>query len=395
MSTRRTFLLSTLAATAAASAIPARAASETVNIACIGTGGRCRHLMKSLTGLKNVRLAAVADVWDAALAEAKKLADPKALVTKDFREALGRKDIDAVLIGSPDHWHVPMTVEALKADKHVYVEKPLTHSLEEGEEMAKAAEGKTKLKVQVGMQQRSMTHLIEAKKLIAAGRLGRVLKVRMSWNRNVDRIRRFKLGVDPKSVNWKAFLGRAKEQPFDEYRFRNWRWFWDFGGGLFTDLMVHWVDVAHWFLDTAKVSGAIAMGHHFASKDVWETPDTVQCLLAYEGGIQVHFEGTFSNARAGAMIEVLGTDATLYCDRGRFELQPEPRVGGKPAELILGTGPKGRDFYDKPDGERLHLENWLTAIRDGKETAAPLKAGIESAAAAHHANRALRKWMAG
>src|SRR5260370_33535931 len=108
------------------------AANETLNVGCIGTGGRCRKLMESLAKIPNVRIAAVCDIYDVHLDLAKKLADPKAFATKQYKELLARKDIDAVLIGSPDHWHVPMTVDACAADKDVYVEKPLTHSPLEG-----------------------------------------------------------------------------------------------------------------------------------------------------------------------------------------------------------------------------------------------------------------------
>jgi predicted dehydrogenase len=212
----------------------------------------------------------------------------------------------------------------------------------------------------------------------------------MSWNRNTDRIRRNKLGVDPKSVDWRSFVGSARKQDFDEYRFRNWRWFWDFGGGLFTDLMVHWGDVAHWLAKLDHPTKAVAAGEHFAAKGVWETPDTVQCVLSYPGPVQVHFEGTFSNRRAGAMIELMGTDATLYIDRGRYELIPEKETV-KAEDLILGKGPRGRDFYDKPDGELLHLQNWIDAMRDSKKKpSAPVEAGVSAAAAAHLANKALR-----
>jgi predicted dehydrogenase len=388
MSTRRTFLLSTAATAVTRTLLPARSALETIRIACVGTGGRCRHLMKSLLPMKNVEIVSLGDVWDVSLAEAKKLA-PKAATYKDYRKAIEHKDVDAVLIGSPDHWHVPMLVDALNAGKHVYVEKPLTHKPEEAEIARKAAKAQPKLKIQVGMQQRSMTHLIEARQLLVEKKLGDILKVRMSWNRNTDRIRRFKLGVDPASVDWKAFLGNAPEQPFDEYRFRNWRWFWDFGGGIFTDLMVHWIDVAHWFTN-ATPTQAVSLGNHFVAEGVWETPDTVQTLLSYSDNIQMHFEGTFSNARAGAMIEFMGTEGTLYADRGRFEFTPEARSKNKPIERILGTGPKGRDFYDKPDGEALHLQNWLTSLREDKEPTAGLEAGIVAAQAAHLANASLR-----
>ena len=113
-------------------------------------------------------------------------------------------------------------------------------------------------------------------------------------------------------------------------------------------------------------------------------------MLVYPGDVQVYFEGTFCNARNGAMIELMGTEATLYIDRGRFELIPEARSKQKPEELILGKGPRGRDFYDQPDGELLHLQNWIDAIRNGRQPSAPIAAGVSAAAAAHLANQAFR-----
>jgi predicted dehydrogenase len=153
--------------------------------------------------------------------------------------------------------------------------------------------------------------------------------------------------------------------------------------------MVHWIDVAHWLLDLDHPLKATSIGSFVIAKGIWQTPDTVQTLLVYPGEIQVYFEGTFSNARNGAMLELMGTDATLYVDRGRYEIHPE-RDKGKYEELVLGTGKRGRDFYDKPDGERLHLENWLQSVRSRQKPAAPVEAGVRAAAAAHLANEALR-----
>jgi predicted dehydrogenase len=347
--------------------------------------------MQSLPKIENVRVTAICDVWDTALAEGRKFADSKAVTTKKYQELLDRKDVHAVLIGSPDHWHVPLTVASCEAGKDVYVEKPLTHDLSEGKAVLDA-QAKSKRVVQVGTQQRSMPHIAKARELVQAGRIGKVVKVRMSWNRNSDRVRRFPLGVDPKSVDWKMFLGSAREQPFDEYRFRNWRWFWDFGGGIFTDLMVHWVDVAHWVLNLDQPESAVSIGQHIAAKDVWETPDTVQTLLTYPGSVQMHFEGTFSNANKGAHIEFLGTEASLYVDRGRFELVPERNKKAVPFSEIASTRPdfRGADFYNKPDGELLHLQNWIDCVRSRKEPTAPVAAGVSAAAAAHLANQALR-----
>jgi predicted dehydrogenase len=365
-------------------------ANETLNVGCLGTGGRCQALMRSLAKVPGVRIAAVCDIYDAHVGAAKKLADPQAYATKHYREILDRKDIDAVLIGSPDHWHVPMSVDACNAGKDVYVEKPLTHDPAEGAAIIEAQNRNRKI-VQVGMQQRSMPHIQKARELIKGGRIGEVFKVHLSWNRGgMTRVQREPQGVDPRQVAWKDFLGHAPDQPFDEFRFRNWRWFWDFGGGVLTDLMVHWIDVAHWILDVEHPLKATSFGNHFASKDVWQTPDTIQCILEYPNNVQAHFEGTFSNANLGAMITFMGTAGTIYIDRGRYELTPEPGKGSS-EQWVLGSNPKkGQDFYDKPDGELLHLTNWVECVRSRQRPNAPAEAGVSAAAAAHLGNRSYR-----
>jgi predicted dehydrogenase len=365
-------------------------ANDTLTVACLGTGGRCRQLMGPLARVPGVRIAAVCDIYEKHRDEARALADPKAEAVADYRALLERKDIDAFLIASPDHWHVPMTIDACDAGKDVYVEKPLTHDLSEGRAVIEARD-KSRRVVQVGMQQRSMTHIQQAYKLVKQGRIGRVFKVHMSWNRNIDakRMRRVP-EVDPKQVDWKAFLGRAPEQTFDPFRFRSWRWFWDFGGGLLTDLMVHWVDVAHWFLDVDHPLRATAVGDFIVGGGLWQTPDTIQCLMSYPDEVQMFFEGTFSNAHNAARIEFMGTDGTLYIDRGRYEVYPSQGKGRFEA-LVLGTNQqKGLDFYDEPDGELLHLTNWAACVRTRQVPNAPVEAGVGAAAAAHLGNRAYR-----
>ncbi len=382
-------------------------ANETIGIGCIGTGGRCRELMKALGKIAGVRITAVCDIWETHRQRGKELADPKAFVTGDFRAILDRKDIDAVVIGAPDHWHTPMTIAACQAGKDVYVEKPLTHDLSEGKAVI-AAQTNSRRIVQVGMQQRSMPHIVKGYELIRSGALGKIYKVHLTWNRNAPRGRR-PAEIDPATVDWKSFLGSARQQPFDPYRFRQWRWFWDFGGGLFTDLMVHWVDVAHWYLDLDHPETATSIGDHMAFGGLWETPDTVQTLLRYPGkGVQVYFEGTFSNQRNGSMIEFMGSEATLYLDRGRLEVIPERKRTAdgtavmsdvKAQEIIIGDGPRGADFYTQPDGELLHLTHWIECVRARKTPNTPVEAGVGSASAAHMANLALRsgqvaKWQA-
>jgi predicted dehydrogenase len=366
------------------------AANETITVGCIGTGGRCRRLMEPLATIPGVKIVAVCDVWDYHLAESRKLAQADAFATKDYRALLDRKDIDAVLIGTPDHWHVPITVDACAAGKDVYVEKPLTHDLSEGQVVIEAQNKHSRI-VQVGTQQRSMPHLQKAYEIVKSGQLGEIHKVHLTWNRNAPRSARPNLNIDPKTVDWKRFLGSANDQPFDEYRFRQWRWFWDFGGGIFTDLMVHWIDVVHWFLDLDHPALAASIGDHFQAKDLWETPDTVQTLMSYpERSVQAYFEGTFVSARNASMCEFMGTEATLYIDRGRYEVHPERRTKLKASELVLGEGPRGADFYANPHGELLHLANWMECIRTRKKPHCPAETGVSAASAAHLANLSLR-----
>jgi predicted dehydrogenase len=213
-------------------------ANDRVRIALIGCGGRGTHVAKLMAQVPGAEFVGACDVFDENAKKALEWMGAGAQAHKDFRKVLERKDVDAVLVGAPDHWHAIPTVLACEAGKDVYVEKPLTHDLSEGRAVVEAQNKNNRI-VQVGTQQRSMPQYQKAKELVRAGRIGRVHKAHITWNRNTDRVRRFPLGVDPKAVDWPTFLGAAPPQPFDEYRFRNWRWFWDFGGGIFTDLMVH------------------------------------------------------------------------------------------------------------------------------------------------------------
>lgn len=384
--TRRRDFLAAAAAAGAASAV-AYPASDTVNVGCIGTGGRCRGLMRALSGVPGTKITAVCDIWDDALDQAKSLADPQASATKDYERLLARSDVDAVIIGSPDHWHVPMTVDACEAGKDVFVEKPLTHDLSEGESVVRAQDDYGRI-VQVGTQQRSMPQFEKAREILRAGKLGTVHKVHMTWNRNRTVGPPRSYDIDPTSVDWERFLGNAPSQPFDPFRFRNWRWFWDFGGGILTDLMVHWIDAVYWLLDLPDPAVATTIGDTFGF-DRWETPDTIQTLLQFpDRELQVYFEGTFVNQRNKAMIEIMGTRGTMYLDRGRYEIYPEPESGLSPEDFSPGTRERGADF--DVDGETPHLQNWIDSVRTRKKPVNPAESGVKACVAAHMANLAFR-----
>ncbi len=368
-------------------------ANDTINVACIGTGGRCRHLMERVLKIEGVKIVAVCDVQTDRRAAAAELAGGSGVAQElDFRKLLDRADIDAVVIASPDHWHVPMTIAACEAGKDVYVEKPLTHSIEEGAAVI-AAEKKSNRIVQVGTQQRSMPHLIEARELVRQGVLGPVRKIHMTWNRNQPRWGKPEINYDQKLVDWGMFLGNAPAQPFDPYRMWNWRWFWDFGGGILTDLMVHWMDTAFWMLDLHAPRSAVTIGHHFKAKDVWETPDTIQTLIDFgDDNIQAHFEGTFVNHQRRAHLMLMGEDASLVCDRGAYFIVPERGKNVEPRERIDGANPlRGLDFYEDVDCANYHLRNWVDCIRTRNRPACTAEDGVRAALPAHLGNIAYRE----
>lgn len=363
-------------------------ANETIGIGCIGCGGRFRHLQRALRKIEGVQIVGLCDIYDENLDMARQLSDSRVASTKSFRKLLDRKDVDAVLIATPDHWHVPITIAACEAGKDIYVEKPLTHDLKEGKAVIDAQNRHQRI-VQVGMQQRSMPQFLEAYDIVRSGELGAIHKVHLTWNRNQPR-GTSSVEVDRSQIDWKGFLGSAPDQPFDPFRFRQWRWFWDFGGGILTDLMTHFIDVVNWYLDLSHPELATTIGDNFQTKGLWETPDTIQTLLQYpEKELQVYFEGTFVNARNAACLELMGSNATLYLDRGRYEVHPEPGRG-EYREKILGVGGRGSDFYLSPDGELLHLTNWVECMRNRKRPNAPAEAGVLAVVPAHLGNRAFR-----
>lgn len=398
--TRRHLLTAGAMLPAAAWAAQRPSPSDTVRVGVIGTGGRSRRLMKALDSVPGARIAGLADIWDEALAQAAKLSPSGVFTTKHYQELLDRKDIDAVIIGSPNHWHAQMTIDACAAGKDVYVEKPLTHMIAEGPKVIEAQNRYRRI-VQVGTQQRSMPHLIKAREIVQSGQLGTIHKIHMTWNRNMPRRLSASVDVAPDAIPWTAFLGSARQQEFDAYRFRNWRWFWDFGDGILGDLMVHWLDTVNWMLDLDVPALATSIGDNIHAKEIWETPDTVQTLLHYpDRDLQAYFEGTFVNQRNAAMTELMGTEATLYIDRGRYEVIPERKRGPQgqsldnpvaASEWILGEGPRGADFYAVPDGEVLHIQNWLDCVRSRQTPACPAEDGVVASDGSHLANLALRR----
>jgi predicted dehydrogenase len=372
---RRHFLVATgLSAVAAGRAM---GANDMIRVGAIGCGGRMRSVLSGLDQSPGTALVAGCDVYQPRMEEIHLRTDGVATMHGNYREVLDRKDIDAVLIATPDHWHVRIASEAIAAGKDVYLEKPVTHKLEEGEVLTHAVRA-SKQVLQCGMQQRSWIHFQSAVDLIQGGSIGRVTQIRTYWFQNYQSSM---LGepTDLKLLDWKQWLGSAPPQDFSEEKVRRWRWFWDFGGGAMTDLFSHWIDVAHWAMKVHAPTQATALGDTYFF-DQWQCPDTIEATFRY-AGFQVGYDGTMVSSIDDGGLEFRGTDGTLKITRGGFSIYREGRRVDNPALMERSLG----------DGTITHVQNFVNCMRSRKEPNAPVEAGVAAAQAGHIGNLALRR----
>jgi len=352
-------------------------ANDRIRVAGIGVGGRCKGLLDKLVQLPGTDLAVVCDVYEPRLAMF-----PQAATTRDYRRVLERKDIDAVVIGSPDHWHVRMTLDAMAAGKDVYVEKPLTRTVEEGDAMLKA-HAESKQIVQVGYQQRSTDTFFRAKEQLEAGAIGQVTMALTYWYQNYARNSPDAIQVDASKLDWKAWLGNAPERPFDKVRFRTWRWFWDYGGGTLTDLFSHWVDGVHWLLGESKPSFVMANGSIYRNRHL-EAPDTVSGSWRYNK-FMVSYESTMVTGLEDGGIILRGTEGMMKVNRAVTIVYPE-----KGARWDRLTEPTFQ-YKAQSDGTAAHIANWLECVRSRKAPNSNIADAVASARTAHWGNQSIRE----
>ena len=309
-------------------------ANERPRIAHIGMGRMGRGNLSSSMKQDNVEIAAVCDVYQPHLEQAVKMTDGKAKAVKDFREILADKSIDIVGISTPDHWHAYMTVEACKAGKDVYVEKPICVTLEEGQKMVAAAT-KYKRVVQAGTMQRSGTHFQKACEIVRNGDLGKICFVR-TWNYGnaaPEGIGNPTDGPPPNDLDWDMWLGPAPMRPFNANRFgvdpkafSHFRWFWDYAGGMMTDWGIHLLDIVQMAFNEAMPTTITSVGGKYWLTDSRDTPDTLQVTYEYPGFIAT-YENRTSNAQSmfqkGYGILFHGSKGTLFVDRSLYRLVPE------------------------------------------------------------------------
>jgi predicted dehydrogenase len=372
MLSRRSFLIASGLTALASTRV--FGANDTVRIGVIGAGRRMKDLLDAADKISSYQIVAVSDVYgpnrDLLMERSKGLATTHL----DYREVL-EKDVDAVFIAAPDHWHVRMAVDALAAGKDVYLEKPVTHSIEEGATLTRAVRSSKQI-LQCGMQQRSWTHFRDAVDLIQADSLGRVVQVRTYWWQNYQRHWPAK-PIDPQALDWKLWLGSAPEQPFSEEKFNYWRWYWNFGGGAMTDLFTHWIDVVHWAMKSDQPRQAQMLADKYIF-DQWDCPDTIQAAFRYPG-FDVVYEGMMNSSIDDGGIEFRGTEATLKLDRGGFAVYREGVSSGQNPVLTE---------HSFRDGTISHMENFFECVKTRKEPNAPVETGVAAARAGHIGNLA-------
>jgi len=401
MTTRRSFIQTSAKAAVGAgiaTALPWEAlakikqgisANDKINVGVIGVNGMGWSDTSSFMKIPEINIAALCDVDDNVLNYRKYELAKNGMQTKtygDYRKMLENKDLDVILIGTPDHWHCLQMVEACEAGKDVYVEKPIGNSIEECNAMV-AAQKRYNKAVQVGQWQRSMPHFVDALNFIKTGKLGKIRTVKawayQGWMKNIE-VKPD--GPAPAGVNYDMWLGPATKRPFNPNRFHfNFRWYWDYAGGLMTDWGVHLIDYALLGMDAAFPKSAVALGGKYAYPDgAHETPDTLATVYEFDGYNMIWEQAqSISNGNYGKDhgISYIGNNGTLVLWRGGWEVIPdEKRMEAIPYQPNKGSG------LD------LHTVNFVEAVKSRKldKLTCPIQAGAHVATVCQMGNISYR-----
>jgi predicted dehydrogenase len=372
---RREFLVSALAA--APIFVPRRAwgANDRLSYGLIGSGGRGRYLQQNFNKL-GAECVAVAEVYEPNL-EAGIKASPNAKRYVDYHDLLAQPGLDAVVIASPDHQHCPMLLAALDAKKDVYLEKPMSHSLEESQRMIRAVRKASQI-VQIGMQRRSAPSVIKAKEIVDSGILGKITLVKPMWNWNVSK------ALDnsplPGKLDWKRFLGDARDRDLEPMRFRYWRYFWDYSGGNMTDQGTHLMDVVQWFTNSYPVKSAVCFGQG-AKNTGSEVPDVFCAVFEYEKLMATWTLNYCNSYENDWSIQFQGDEGTMILNNAGFRIWKEP----------VPKNPEPVQAMAAPIPIETHIQNFMDCVKSRKEPNAPVEVGASAVSAPHLANVAFHQ----
>src|SRR5258706_13429826 len=402
---RRGFMKRSGAVLAAAPAmLEAQSANDKLTIGWIGTGSRGDYLMQRMyaQNTQHAQVVAVCDAYSGNLARAKDRVQtlggntPKTYA--DYHDLLADPSIDVVFIATPEHLHYPMFMAAIKAGKNIYVEKPLAHTIEEGAEMVKAAEKAGKV-VQVGTQNRSNSLYIKAQEMVAEGMIGEVHYVRAFWYRNSlddNPAWRYKIPADASEANtdWKRFLEGAPKKAWDPHRFYQWRLYWDYSGGISTDLLVHQTDITNFVCGkTVPLSCAASGGiYRWVTNDDRDVADTLSAIYEYPDRFHINYSCYFGNDHFGYGEQFMGNEGTIeVLNRQVLNFYPEKFSGKAPEkvaarkEMTISPGPT-----NDHKAVEAHIGNFLDAVRGKGQVIAPPAVGQQAAISGHMATRSYR-----
>jgi predicted dehydrogenase len=404
---RRDFLKAAALA-AGPAVISARGANNKINLGWIGVGTRGNAGIEWLhtASPNDVNFVAVCDTYEGYIARAKDRVKsiwgntPQAY--KDYRDLLADKSIDAVFIMTPEHLHHDMTIAALEAGKNVYIEKPLAHTIEEGFDIVHAWEKAGKI-VQVGTQNRSSSLYKKAKELIQQGMIGDVHFVRAFWYRNGlpnEPSWRYAIPPEatPQNTDWARFLGPAPKRDWDPHRYFQWRLYWDYSGGISTDLLVHQTDIVNFMLGKTVPRSCMASGGIYRWTDRTDDRDVPDCLSAvydYADKLQVNYSCYLGNEFFGYGEEIFGNEGTIrVMNRQDLYFEPETynaRRAGAPSRAPANIQARhaihlnGRADFNEADGAINHFRNFIQAVLGKEKVIAPPPVGQQAAISGHMA----------
>jgi predicted dehydrogenase len=362
-------------------------------VANIGCGRR--GLLRDLIEVKdsaNIEIAAVCDSWrqkrEKAALDVKEFTGKDPKQAAHYSEVLADKSIDAVVIGTPDHQHCTLLIDAIRAGKDVYVEKPLAMNMRELVRAYDTVKRSDRI-VQIGTQMRSYPQSAGARELIASGGLGKVLKVEQARNGYSPYWMSYGgaafFGQQPTEadVDWKAFLLNQKARSFDPKMYLGWYGYRDFSRGPHTNLMVHFIDLVHFVTGVTFPKRVVALGGTFRWKDQYDAPDSVEVVLEYPEGLMVRYSTVFGNG-AGSYAKWFGTRGTM--DAKNLSSREHWLVSGE------GSGEPDKIAAESqvPENQPVHhMQNFLDSVRSRKEPIAPIEAGYAHSVAVIMADEAL------
>ncbi len=374
--------------------------NDTINIGLIGCNGMGFSDLTSLLKMGDTNVIALCDVDENVLqvrtADLEKAGIKKPKWYRDYRLLLENKDIDVVVIGTPDHWHCLQLTDALQAGKDVYCEKPIANSIQEANIMLDYVQSSDRI-VQIGQWQRSQPHFVDAINYVHSGKLGEIRLAKawayQGWMKPVPIVAN---SAVPTGVDYNMWLGPAPKRDFNANRFHfNFRWFWDYAGGLMTDWGVHLIDYALYGMKAGTPLSVMALGGKFAyPDDASETPDTLQTVYEYDGFsiLWEHATGIDGgNYGRNHGIAFIGNNGTLVLDRQGWEIIPEKEFQGWDKDGISKMDAAAFDQGNK-SGLDLHTQNFLDAVksRESSKLNAPIKVGYDAALVSHMGNVAFK-----